>query len=59
MRIRVTTAFLDRQETDPEKSEVAADSVITVTAERGAELIALGLAVENDAKSESTSTTKQ
>lgn len=46
MRIRVITTFIDRQATDPDKAEVAAGSNMTVSAERGAELIQLGLAID-------------
>lgn len=44
MRIKITTAFIDQQAKDPADAEVPAGKVITVTAERGAELIDLGLA---------------
>jgi hypothetical protein len=44
MRIKITTAFTDLQAKDPDDADVPVDKEITVTAERGAELIALGLA---------------
>lgn len=45
MRIKILTTFLDKQADDPD-AEVAADTEMTVTAERGAELIGLGVAVD-------------
>ncbi|MHA0333663.1 hypothetical protein [Sphingomonas aquatilis] len=44
MRIRITTTFTDLQAKDPADAEIEAGKEITVTAERGAELVALGLA---------------
>lgn len=44
MRIKIIRTFTDLQAKDPEKAEIEAGSEITVTAERGAELIGLGLA---------------
>lgn len=45
MRIKILTTFLDKHADDPD-AEVAADTEMTVTAERGAELIGLGVAVD-------------
>ncbi|MFX4086167.1 hypothetical protein ACKU27_13800 [Sphingobium yanoikuyae] len=44
MRIRITTTFIDNQAKDPADAEIKAGKDITFTAERGAELIALGIA---------------
>lgn len=51
MRIRILTNFTDKQAKDPADAEIPAGKVITVAAERGAELIAFGLAeaVDGDA----------
>lgn len=48
MRIKSTTAFTDKQAKAPEDADVPEGKEFTVTAERGAELIALGLAVAID-----------
>lgn len=48
MRIETTSPFIDKQATDPENADVAAGTKMTVTAERGAELVDLRLAVEID-----------
>lgn len=45
MRIKITTTFLDKQADDPD-AEVPAGTELTVTAERGTELIGLGVAVD-------------
>lgn len=50
MRIRITTTFTDLQATDPEKAEVPALTEMTVTAERGAQLVSLGIAEEIESK---------
>ncbi|WP_375292050.1 hypothetical protein [Sphingomonas melonis] len=44
MRIKTLTTFIDKQAKDAADAEVPANKTITVTAERGAELIDLGLA---------------
>lgn len=44
MRIRTIIAFIDMQAKVPEDAEVPAGKEITVTAQRAAELIALGIA---------------
>ena len=44
MRINILTAFIDKQAKEAADAEVPAGKTITVTAERGAELIDLGLA---------------
>lgn len=44
MRIKILTAFTDLQAKDPADADVPAGKEVTVTAERGAELVALGLA---------------
>jgi len=46
MRIKITTTFIDRQATNPAKAEIEAGTELTVTAERGAELVAAGVADE-------------
>ncbi|MGC5798895.1 hypothetical protein [Sphingomonas sp. NFX23] len=48
MRIEITSPFIDKQAPDPENADVAAGTKMTVTAERGAELVFLRLAVEID-----------
>lgn len=48
MRIEITSPFIDKQATDPDNADVAAGTKMTVTAERGAELVDLRLAVEID-----------
>jgi hypothetical protein len=48
MRIEITSPFIDKQATDPENADVAAGTKMTVTAERGAELVNLRLAIEID-----------
>jgi hypothetical protein len=45
MRIKITTTFLDKQSDDPDV-EVPAGTEMTVTADRGAELVGLGVAVD-------------
>lgn len=45
MRIKITTTFLDKQSDDPD-AEVPVGTEMTVTADRGAELIGLGVAVD-------------
>lgn len=54
MRISVTTAFVDREALaknpdDPEAATVPVGKKLTVTADRGRELIDLGVAEEVDA----------
>jgi len=51
MRIKITSTFIDKQAKDPADAEVLVGKTITVTAERGGELIDLGLAeaVDGDA----------
>jgi len=49
MRIEITSPFIDKQATDPGNADVAAGTKMTVTAERGAELVNLRLAIEIDA----------
>lgn len=51
MRIKILRTFTDKQAKDPADAEVPAGKTITVTAERGGELIDLGLAeaVDGDA----------
>ncbi len=44
MRINILSTFIDKQAKDRADAEVPAGKIITVTAERGAELIDLGLA---------------
>lgn len=44
MWIEITTAFIDKTARDPEDAEVPVGKKMNVTAERGAELIDLGLA---------------
>lgn len=44
MWIVITTAFIDKLADDPEDAEVPVGKKMNVTAERGAELIGLGLA---------------
>jgi hypothetical protein len=46
MRIKILTTFIDKQATDPEKSEIAEGTEMTTTTERGAELVGLGLAID-------------
>jgi hypothetical protein len=46
MRIKITVAFTDKQAKDPAEAEVPAGKELAVTAERGAELIGLRIAVE-------------
>lgn len=46
MRIKILTTFIDKQATDPEKAEIPAGTEMTTTAERGAELVGLGLAID-------------
>jgi hypothetical protein len=46
MRIKTTAAFTDKQAKTPEDEDVPAGREMTVTADRGAELIGFGLAVE-------------
>ena len=46
MQIQTTSAFIDRQATNPADAEVPAGKRMTVTAERGAELIGLRLAID-------------
>lgn len=48
MNILITTTFIDRQEPDPEKAEIAAGTPITRDDERAQELIDLGLAERVD-----------
>lgn len=57
MRIRITTTFIDKQAKDPADAEIKAGKDITVTAERGAELIALGIAepIDGEAAGETPS----
>jgi hypothetical protein len=45
MWIQITTTFIDKHAADPSEAEVSAGKKLNVTAERGAELIDLGLAV--------------
>ena len=56
MRITITRTFTDLQAKDPDDADIEAGTSITVTAERGAELIALGLAkhVESQAADATT-----
>ncbi|MEG3084003.1 hypothetical protein U1707_10155 [Sphingomonas sp. PB2P12] len=46
MRIEITSPFIDKQAIDPENADVAVGTKMTVTAERGAELVNLRLATE-------------
>jgi len=46
MRIKITRTFIDRQASDPAKAEVEGGTELTVTVERGAELVAAGVAEE-------------
>jgi hypothetical protein len=48
MRIQITSPFIDKQAADPENADVAVGTKMTVTAERGAELVRLRLAVDID-----------
>ena len=48
MRIEITSPFVDKQATDPENADVAVGTKMTVTAERGGELVDLRLAIEID-----------
>lgn len=48
MRIKITTAFTDKQAADPEDADRAVGDTITVSVERGRELVDLGLAVAAD-----------
>lgn len=48
MNILITTTFIDRQEPDPEKAEIAAGSTIARDDGRAQELIDLGLAQRVD-----------
>jgi len=48
MRIVITTAFIDKLAEDPKDAEVPAGKKMNVTAERGQELIDLGLAEASD-----------
>jgi len=57
MRIKITTAFIDKQAKDPEDALVPVDKEITVTAERGTELIDLGIAEAIDGGTAVVSTT--
>lgn len=58
MRIRITTTFTDLQAKDRADAEIEAGKEITVTAERGAELVALGLAESIDGHTAADTTTK-
>lgn len=59
MRIKITTAFTDKQAKDPADADVPAGKEMTVTAERGAELVALGLAEPIDGHAAADTTTKK
>lgn len=48
MWIVITTPFIDKQAEDPKDAEVPAGKKMNVTAERGQELIDLGLAEASD-----------
>lgn len=58
MRIKILTAFTDLQAKDPADADVPAGKEMTVTAERGAELVDLGLAEAIDGHPAATTTTK-
>jgi hypothetical protein len=53
MRIKTTAAFTDKQAKTPEDEDVPAGREMTVTADRGAELIGFGLAVEIEGRRKS------
>lgn len=59
MQIEITTAFVDRQATNPEDADVPVGKKLTVTAERGAELIGLGLAVDRSPPARTPAATKR
>ncbi|MCP4025932.1 MAG: hypothetical protein GY736_06440 [Sphingomonas sp.] len=59
MRIKITTAFTDLQAKDPADADVPAGKEMTVTAERGAELVELGLAEPIDGTAADTTTAKK
>jgi len=59
MRIEITSPFIDKQATDPENADVAAGTKMTVTAERGAELVGLRLAIEIDTPAKPAPTTRK
>lgn len=59
MRIKATTAFTDKQAKTLEESHVPEGKEFTVTAERGAELVGLGLAVEVGSSSTAPAKTRK
>lgn len=59
MRIKILTAFTDLQAKDPADADVPAGKEMTVTAERGAELVDLGLAEAIDGNPAADTTTKK
>jgi hypothetical protein len=58
MRIKTINAFIDKQAKDPADADVPAGKEMTVTAERGAELIELRLAEPIDGHTATGDTTK-
>ncbi len=50
MRVRVTTTFIDKQAKDPADAEIKEGRALTVSQERGDELIAAGVAILDEPK---------
>lgn len=59
MRIEITSPFIDKQAADPENADVAVGTKMTVTAERGAELVDLRLAIEIETPAKSSRTPRK